>query len=186
MSIETTEMALKNSKDGYGLVARLLHWLMAIAILGLFGLGFWMVDLTYYSPYYKTAPDLHISIGMTLLVALIGRIVWRQINPRPDDSYLPTHERIISHLVHMALYALLIILMISGYLIFTADGRPLIIFGLFEVPSLYQATGLEDQAGFIHKYTAYGLIGLSTIHALAALKHHFIDKDPTLLRMLRD
>lgn len=176
-------MALKNTADGYGSLSRFLHWSMALIFFGMFALGWWMVGLTYYSPYYKTAPNLHISVGMVLAVMLIMRLVWRLINIEPDSSYLPRHERLAAHLVHWLLYTLLAVLVVSGYLIFTADGRPLEIFGLITLPSLYQAKGMEDIAGFIHEYVAYSAIGLVAIHALAALKHHFWDHDPTLRRM---
>jgi cytochrome b561 len=75
--------------------------------------------------------------------------------------------------------------MLSGYLISTADGRPLEVFGLFSVPAL--VAGLEHQAdiaGRVHLLLAYGLVGLALLHALAAFKHGFIERDRTLLRML--
>lgn len=178
-------MALRNSESSYGSVARFLHWVMALAVLAMFGLGLWMRTLDYYSPYYKTAPDLHRSVGIILAVALVLRLLWRWINVKPNDDSLPHHERVLSHLVHIAFYGLLFVLMISGYLISTADGRGIDVFGLFSVPSVYQRTGMEDLAGFIHEYVAYGLMALVGLHVVAALKHHFIDQDVTLQRMLR-
>jgi cytochrome b561 len=75
--------------------------------------------------------------------------------------------------------------MISGYLISTADGRAISVFGWFEVPALITSIpDQEDIAGLIHEYLAWGLVIFSGLHALAALKHHFIDRDPTLKRML--
>ena len=74
--------------------------------------------------------------------------------------------------------------MVSGYLISTADGRPIAVFDWFEVPALI--TSIPDQAdvaGLIHEYLAWALLIFSAVHALAALKHHFIDRDPTLKRM---
>jgi cytochrome b561 len=176
-------MALKNTENGYGSLSRFLHWSMALLFFGMFGLGWWMVQLTYYSPYYKTAPNLHISVGMVVALMLAIRFVWRLLNIEPDASYLPWHERLASHAVHLLLYTGLAVLIVSGYLIFTADGRPLDIFGLFTLPSLIQIQGMENVAGFIHKYVAYGALALAGLHALAAIKHHFIDKDPTLRRM---
>ena len=85
---------------------------------------------------------------------------------------------------HGLLYLGLFGVMISGYLISTADGRGIGVFGWFEVPALI--SGLpeqEDVAGLIHKYLAWGLVIFAVIHALAALKHHFIDRDATLVRM---
>jgi cytochrome b561 len=176
-------MSLKNSTDGYGLAARLLHWLMAIAIIAMFGLGYWMVTLDYYSPWYKSAPDLHKSAGLILLGLLAIRFAWRLANLQPDDSYLKPIERSVSKLVHRAFYLLLLTQMTFGYLISTADGRSIEIFGLVSLPSLIQSKGLEDFAGLVHEVLAYCIIGLAAVHAGAALKHHFIDRDPTLKRM---
>lgn len=176
-------MLMRDTSTGYGAVSRLFHWLMAVAIFALFGLGWWMVELTYYSPYYKSAPDLHRSVGIMLLIALVARFVWRVANEKPSDSELTPFERKASHLVHWGFYPLLFALMISGYLISTPDGRPIEVFGLFDVPSLIQRKGLEDTAGWIHWGLAYGVMALAAIHSGAALKHHIIDKHTTLTRM---
>ncbi len=178
-------MQYRNSKNGYGVVSRALHWGMALAIFGMFGLGVWMRTLTYYSPYYKIAPDLHKSIGLVLLALLVARFIWRLVNPAPDDGYLRPIERKASHLLHLAFYGLLVVLMAAGFMISTVDGRGIVVFGLFEIPSVYAQKGLEDVVGFIHAWLAYVLIAFAALHATAALKHHFIDRDVTLLRMLR-
>jgi cytochrome b561 len=176
-------MKYRNTLTGYGAVSRLVHWLMALAIPAMFALGLWMRTLDYYSPYYKSAPDLHKSIGLMLLALLVLRFIWRQLNTEPDNSHLTPFERLISILVHLGLYGLLLALFVSGYLISTADGRPIEIFGLIPVPATLQLPQQEDLAGLIHEWLAYAVIGLAAVHALAALKHHFIDRDHTLRRM---
>ncbi len=70
-------MGIRDTKSGYGLPTRIVHWAMAVAIVGVYALGWWMVDLNYYSPYYQSAPDLHRSVGMLLLFVLIARFGWR-------------------------------------------------------------------------------------------------------------
>jgi len=76
--------------------------------------------------------------------------------------------------------------MISGYLISTAKGKPIDVFGLFELPAtLHGLDGQEDIAGMVHEYLAYSLIALAVLHAAGAIKHHVIDKDKTLIRMLK-
>src|SRR5262245_22940319 len=95
---------------------------MAVAIFAMFVLGLWMGNLNYYSPYYNSAPDLHRSVGIILLIALVIRFVWRLINPKPDGSELLPIERKASHVAHWGFYPLLFALMVSGYLIST-DGR---------------------------------------------------------------
>ncbi len=95
-------------------------------------------------------------------------------------------ERLVAKIVHSMLYLLLFAVMISGYLISTADGRAIPVFDWFALPAtLHGIEGQEDMAGEIHLFLAWSLIGLALLHAGAALKHHFIDRDRTLKRMLR-
>lgn len=179
-------MQWRNSARRYGLVSILLHWGGALAVFGLFGLGLWMVGLNYYSPWYRTAPDIHKGIGILLLLAMLLRLAWRWISPPPPPlaSYSALTRR-GAGLVHGLLYLGLFALMLSGYLISTADGRPISVFGWFSVPAtLSGLPGQEDIAGRVHYWLAWGLVVLAGLHALAALKHHFIDRDATLSRML--
>ncbi|MCY1177595.1 cytochrome b [Pseudomonas alkylphenolica] len=179
-------MQLRNSSSRYGLVSIVMHWGVALAVFGLFGLGLWMMGLDYYSPWRKEAPDLHKSIGLVLLAVMLARVAWRFISPPP--AALPNHgklTRIASKAGHGLLYLGLFAVMIAGYLISTADGVGIPVFGLFEVPAL--VSDLPDQAdvaGVIHFYLAWGLVIFAGLHGLAALKHHFIDRDATLKRML--
>jgi len=176
----------RNSNQRYGWISIGLHWLVAVAVTGLFALGLWMTELDYYDPWYQRAPDLHKGAGILLLGVMLLRLAWRLANPRPAlEPGLAAWERRAAGLTHALLYLLLYGLMISGYLISTADGRAIEVFGLFAVPATL--SGLEHQediAGEVHEILAYSLIGLATLHALAALKHHFIDHDRTLWRML--
>jgi cytochrome b561 len=176
-------MSFKDTSLGYGRVSRALHWVMALAIFGLFGLGWWMVDLTYYSPYYKSAPDLHRSVGVVVFLLLVLRFGWRMINQKPSGDDLTAFEKRASSLVHWSFYPLLLVVSVSGYLISTPDGRPIEIFGLFSIPSLIQAKGLEDTAGYVHWALAYAVIALALVHTTAALKHHFSGHSRSLTRM---
>lgn len=176
-------MQIFDTSAGYGSVSRIFHWVTAVAIVALFALGWWMVGLSYYSPYYNSAPDLHRSAGIVLLIALVIRFVWRAANVKPSDAGLKPFEQRAANLVHWGFYPLLFALMISGYLIATPDGGPIDVFGLFEVPSIIQAKGLETTAGSIHEWLSYAVMALAALHTGAALKHHFIDKKPTLTRM---
>jgi cytochrome b561 len=179
-------MQLRNSSSRYGWVSVFMHWGVALAVFGLFALGLWMVGLDYYSTWRKDAPDLHKSIGLVLFAVMLVRVVWRFISPPPPtlESY-SRMTRIGAKFGHSFLYLALFAVMITGYLISTADGVGIPVFGLFEVPALI--SGLPDQAdtaGVIHFYLAWALVIFSGLHALAALKHHFIDRDATLTRML--
>ena len=173
--------------QAYTLTARLLHWCMAITVIGMFILGLWMVDLGYYDPWRKDAPEIHKSIGILLFVLMAFRLFWRWFKgvPAPLSSHSKL-ERVGAHAAHMALYGLMFAIMISGYLISTADDRPISVFGFFDVPALGSLfANQEDIAGDIHLVLAISVIGVAALHALAALKHHFVDKDQTLMRMIR-
>lgn len=179
---------LKNTENSYGLITIVFHWLMAISLFSLFGLGLYMVELTYYDAWYKGSLDLHKNIGMTLFAVLILRILWRVLNvtPKNADQSASEIEVNAAHYAHLALYGLMAILMISGYLISTADGRSIDVFGLISIPALpISFANQEDIVGNIHEILAWTLILLSVGHTLAALKHHFINKNNTLVRMLK-
>lgn len=178
---------LKNTREEFGLVSKFFHWLSAITVFSMFGLGFWMVDLTYYSAWYKTAPHWHESAGVLLLIATILRLVWRLLSTQPDA--IATHSAQVkqaSKAVHFALYLLLLVLMSSGFLMSSTDGRAIEVFNWFSVSGLGNLIeNQEDLAGLIHEYCAYILIALSLLHGAAAIKHHLVDKDRTLSRMLK-
>jgi cytochrome b561 len=163
----------------------LLHWLMALIVFGLFGVGFWMVDLTYYSAWYKTAPHYHKSVGIVLALLLLVRllVLFKKRKPAPLASHSKAVQR-ASQLTHMMLYLLLFCIVVTGYLISTADSRGIEVFNWFVVPGFGEFFDQQaDIAGLLHQWLAYGLIALVVLHALGALKHHFIDKDATLKRM---
>ena len=176
-------MPVNDTPQGYGLISRLFHWLMALAILAMFGIGLWMMSLDYYSPYYNSGREFHKSVGILLLGALALRFGWRLANVKPDDDELGPVERKAARIAQWGFYPLLLALMISGYLISTADGRAIDVFGWFSVPSPGENKGLEDTAGTIHEYLAYTVILFAALHAGAAVKHHVVDRAPTLKRM---
>jgi len=180
-------MAFRNSEKSWGLTSIVLHWLVAVTVIGLFCLGLWMTELTYYDAWYNRGPYLHKSIGFLLFAVLILRLVWRRVNPPPAplEGHAPWEKK-LAHWVHVGLYFMLIVIMLSGYFISTADGRGIAVFNWFEVPAF--VLGIEQQeevAGTVHFYLAVTMMSLVALHAAGALKHHFIDKDETLRRMLR-
>jgi len=177
--------SLKNSAERYGLVAIMLHWVMAVMIIGLFLLGLYMTSLEYVHPLYVSAPHLHESFGLILFLLLILRSLWALINIKPSPVPMPAWEKKTALIVHRLFYFLLFGITISGYLIPTADGRSIELFDWFEVPALISGIeGQEEIAGAIHHYLALLTIALTGLHTLASLKHHFFDKDTAMLRML--
>jgi len=185
---------LRNTSISYGWLSIVLHWLMALALFGMFVLGFWMTELTYYDRWYHDAPEIHKSIGILLLIVLLFRFFWRLINTRPELMGV-WWEQVVALLVHRLHYVLMFTVLISGYLIPTAEGAGVDVFGWFTVPATLtfdkQQAALigndligNDLIGKIHWASAWAMMGLAGLHSGAALKHHWIDKDITLLRML--
>lgn len=175
---------MKNTTQNYGWVAKSLHWVSAVVVIGMFASGWWMVELNYYSDWYKTAPFIHKSVGVLLLLLTVVRLCWKASNISPD-AVGNAFEQFMAKAAHTVLYLLIVVICVSGYFISTADGRGIEVFNWFVLPSFGELFVQQaDTAGLIHKYSAYGLMGLVLLHALAALKHHFIDKDNTLKRML--
>jgi cytochrome b561 len=159
---------------------------MAAAVVTLFTLGLYMTSLDYYDPWYRRAPHLHRSFGVLVMAVLALRLVWRWTNPLPaPPAGSSALARRLAPLVHRLLYLLLCCIGISGYLISTADGRSVEVFDWFAVPAVIPAIdNMEDYAGLVHLGLAITMISAASLHALAALKHHFLDKDQTLRRML--
>lgn len=180
MGIQVSDTSLR-----YGLVASLLHWLIAVTFIGLFGVGWYMVTLGYYDAWYTTLPHWHKSVGMLLIVVVLIRGVWRRFVSKPLS--LSTHkswERKVSVLAHWLLGIGVVIVLLSGYLIPTAEGSGILVFDWFTFPALFSLPNQEDIAGQAHEYVAYFVLGLAVLHASAALKHHFFDRVNTLRRIL--
>jgi len=179
-------MQVYNSKENFGLITILIHWLMAIAIIGLFVLGTYMVGLGYYDPNYHELPWWHKSFGLIVAFMLIIRLIWKWSNPKVAiiKSIKPIEIKLAT-LVQVALYLLILICCTSGIMISTATGAGIDFFNWFEIPALISyGESQSDLAGQVHEISTLALIILASLHMLAALKHHFIQKDATLRRML--
>ena len=176
-------MPIRDTTAGYGLPTRIVHWLMAVAIVGMYVLGLWMVDLNYYSPYYRSAPDLHRSVGMLLLAAARRPLRLAPLQRQAERRRAVRLRAFTATIVHWGFYPLLFALMVSGYLMSTADGRPIEVFDWFSVPALMHDKGMEKTAGEIHELLADITMVLVLLHAAAALKHHFLDRSRVLARM---
>lgn len=178
---------LKDNRRGFGLVSILLHWSSAVCVIFLFGLGLYMTGLGYYDPWYHKGPSLHISIGLLFAALLVFRLCWRLGSASPAP--LPEHGRWLRRgalAVKILLYLLLFTVVASGYLVTTAEGDAPGVFGLVSVPVLIELTPANvDRAGWLHLNLSWAIILLAGVHALAALAHHFGNRDRTLLRMLK-
>tara|TARA_R110000787_G_scaffold209638_5_gene319591 strand:- start:1225 stop:1785 length:561 start_codon:yes stop_codon:yes gene_type:complete len=177
----------KNNQQQYGLLGKFLHWLSALAVLTLFASGYWMVELDYSSQWYQTAPHWHESIGILLIAVTLFRLFWRGIAGSP--AAITSHslvEKKASATMIVFLYFVLFSVLISGFLISSANEQAIAVFDWFKVtPVVLAIKNQEDITGLVHYYAAYAIIIFALLHAVAALKHHFIDKDNTLKRMTK-
>ena len=177
---------MNEKNDRFDGVSIAFHWLVAIAFCGLFALGAYMVTLGYYDPLYTTLPYWHKGLGILLIFPVLARLFWRMIASRPDP--LPQHKRyenIGAKLAQWSMNIGVVVVLISGYLITTSAGAGIDVLGLFTVAAMKtDLNNQEDLAGLVHWVVSYIVLGLATIHGLAALKHHFIDRDKTLKRIL--
>jgi cytochrome b561 len=172
----------------YGWVAVALHWGMALLLLALIALGLYMVRLpdAGFDRDKITLILVHKGLGMAALAVAVPRLLWRIANalPRFVDG-LPAWQEVSALFVHLWLYALMLAVPFSGWLMTSAGGYPTPIFSWFEVPDLigrneHLFRGLID----LHRWLAYALAAVVALHAAAALRHHFLLRDATLRKML--
>lgn len=180
---------LTNTRGGYGLVAILLHWLIAVLVFAQLGLGLVMTRVSDQRLMFELI-QRHKSIGVLILVLIVLRLVWRIANPRPRPvSSLQPWEKRASSLLHRVLYGLLLALPLSGWAMVSASvlGIPTLVFGIFLLPHLpvTVSEASEDFWRLLHHFLAYTVLTLIAGHVLAALRHHFILKNEVLRRMLR-
>jgi cytochrome b561 len=176
-------MQIKNSLEKYGMVSILLHWLMAILIVGLLIAGLLMVRIPV-SAFKLKLFGWHKEFGILVLMLVMLRIVWRIWNINPSLKGLQLWERCAARTVHWAFYGFMIALPVSGWLVTSAAGLPASFFGLFTLPDLIAVNeNLRIELSEVHEWLGYGLIATFCLHVAAALKHHFINKDDILRRM---
>lgn len=178
------------ARSRYSRVAVALHWTIALMIVGNLAVGLLFDRLEDADkPLYFTAVQLHKSFGLTVLALSLARFGWRLANPPPalPDHMTPT-EHLLAKLTHWGFYGLMLALPLTGWLMISASPLdfPTLWFGLFEVPKFPLAKSGET-AGLlndIHEWLAYLAIATLALHVAGALKHHFLDRDDVLARML--
>jgi len=178
----------------YSSVAIALHWLIALIVIGNLTGGL-LLDtfLDSDDPQMKmtgfTIIQLHKAFGLTVIVLTVLRLMWRLANPAPAlPDHMTPFERLLAKATHWGFYALLLLLPLSGWAMVSASAKrfPISYFGLFDVPYLPVAQS-KVIGGFMHEsheLLGYGAIALIALHVLAALKHHYFDRDNVLARML--
>jgi cytochrome b561 len=171
--------------DRYTKTAVTLHWLVALLIFAAFPLGLYMHDLPL-SPYKLRLFSYHKWIGFTVLLFAMIRVTWRSTHRPPlmPDTML-RWEKIAAESVHYLLYTLIFAIPITGWLMSSAKGFQTVWFGVLPLPDL---VGKDKELGKlleeVHAYLNYIMLGLVVAHVGASLKHHFIERDDILTRMV--
>ncbi len=181
-------MPLTNTIRNWGAVAKLFHWLMALLIVVNLGLGYWADSLDV-SPTKVEAFSWHKTIGLTVLLLAVLRLLWRFTNPTPRlPPAMAGWQRFLAHASHALWYLLMVAMPLSGWIIHSTTDPSLDLYGVFAVPDIVpqgvDEARAERWAKIAHYWMFVAICVLVAIHAAVALKHHFIDGDKVLLRML--
>jgi cytochrome b561 len=180
-------MLFRNTPERFGLLTKLLHWTIALLMLFLIWLGWYMVDLTYYDKWYNASLYWHRALGLLVLGLALVKIGWQFRSPAPHATAptLQPWERAAARAMHLLLLLMMLLIPITGYLISTSAGKSVpLLFGA-EIPALFAVDEkLRDLAIEVHFWLAYATAFLAAGHAGAALKHEFVNRDGTLARML--
>jgi len=171
--------------ERYTSTAKALHWLMAILFFGLLALGFYMHDLPL-SPEKLKLYSWHKWAGVTAFLLVLVRLAWRVTHLPPAlPASMPRIMQLAAHAGHFALYALMIAIPLSGWLMSSAKGFQTVWFGVLPIPDLLDKNKeLGDLLAIVHKGLNLLFVAVLAGHIGAALKHHFIDRDDILTRML--
>jgi cytochrome b561 len=174
------------SAGRYDGIAILFHWLVAALIVINIGLAWSLDNFDHHSPEHDRILTVHKSIGATILLLAVLRLIWRWTHPAPAlPDTMPRWKRIAARTDQALLYAMMLIMPLSGLIDAGAFSQPVHYFFLFDLPAL---TGHDEPLGHIafavHQTSALILYALLLLHAGAALHHHYVLKDGILRRML--
>lgn len=166
----------------------MLHWLLALGLVGMFVVGVYMADLPF-SPQRLKLYNWHKWAGVTILALSMLRLVWRWMRrppalPQSIEQAMPKWQLLAFHATHVAMYALFFIVPLVGWAYSSAAGFPVVVFGVLPLPDFVPVS--KELAALIkpwHQITAFALAGLVLMHIGAAVKHQFIDKDKLINRM---
>jgi len=178
-------MQIRNSTSKYGIVAKTLHWVVALMIIAAWAVGYYASELAPDdATNIRELFDLHKSTGMAILMLAAIRLSWRAYTSAPHLLPMPKIQAIIAQTVHYSLYVFMFVQPISGWLMSSAAGYPPSLYGLFTFPDMIA----KNQASVelykdIHNVSAYILLALFVLHIAGAWYHHLIAKDGTLRRM---
>ncbi len=171
--------------DQYTKTAVTLHWLIALLIFATFPLALYMTDL-HLSPLKLRLYNYHKWIGIIVLALALFRLYWRTTHRPPAmPETMKKWENIAAHAMHHTLYLLILVIPVTGWLMSSAKGFQVVLFGVLPLPDLVgKNKELGDLLKEIHETLNYLMLGLVVAHVAAALKHHFVERDDVLTRMV--
>ena len=176
-------MPLKNTEREYGLISKLFHWIVFINFIALFSTVPQMDELPD-GPEKVELIRLHISLGLSLLVLMSGRLIWRWLNVRPDDvENSAKWQNITAHWLHIGIYVFFFTQMISGILQVLGKGFDLAFYGMVIFSPAAENELVYSIGHTLHAIFSTLILASLLIHILAALYHHFVRKDNVLRRM---
>ncbi len=176
-------MTTRDTPTAYGTVSRLNHWIGALFVLLLLGIGLYFGDMPR-GPEKTYWRQLHIAVGTISIVFLLFRVFWRMRSTSPLALPQKPAMQAFSRLVHVLMLAAIVVMVVSGPLIQWTGGRPFGIFDLLQIPSpLAKSEIWHERLEVLHGWTAWVLIYLIGFHLLGVIKHQFIDRDNILARM---
>lgn len=178
-------MKIKNTGNQYGIITVVIHWLMAVLIIGLIILGLYMVRIPI-SPQKLKLYGWHKEFGILVLALAMIRLGWRIGNITPTlPNTIPYWQQQAARGAHWAFYFFMVTVPLTGWMMSSIAGLPVSFFGLFVLPDLVSPNeNYRILYSEIHEWLSYGLLATICLHTGAALKHHFINKDDILRRML--
>lgn len=166
----------------YPLLTRWLHRIVALLMIVMICLGWYVSGLDYEHPDYQFLRQLHRTIGLALFPLGLAHLYAFACLPRPEMVPMTPNQYLLAKLVHFFLLYVVIAIPVAGYLM---SGDNLVILGGYKVPMLFELSkGIRKTLFEIHETLAWGAAAVIALHAAAALKHHFIDKDDTLKKMM--
>jgi cytochrome b561 len=178
-------MPVRNSTRSWGSLSKALHWIIVLLIINQWVIGM-RADALPLGVAKLQALAWHKSFGITILALAVVRLVWRWMNPVPDlSAETRPWERVLAKISHVLLYGLIFALPLTGWLMSSAKNYPVSWFGLVQLPDLVAPSeALFQQMRSLHHTLFAVLVAVAALHIAGALKHHFIDRNDVLKRML--
>jgi len=168
----------------YGTTAKIFHWLIVALLVLQYLIGWFMPDI-----HHGMTPGVpmfaHVSFGMTILVLIVLRLIWRLTHPVAPESSLPPWQRLSSEAVHWLLYLLVILTTLSGWLHVGLHGWSIPVFSVWPLPLLAAKGTALAEFGHWHETLEWALLVLIGVHVAAAFAHLFVYRDSVMRRMLR-